>query len=59
MDQLFKDKRVKHSRTGREGICLGASAHQGWYVILWDNERHIFHYTTDEFKIQESNSPQV
>lgn len=54
MAKTLYNKRVTHTRTGREGTCLGpAPEHPGWYNILWDSEFDCYRYTRDEFKIEE------
>lgn len=58
MAQTFRGKRVKHSRTGREGTCRGPSkTHRDWYNILWDGEQECYRYERSEFRVQEDTAP--
>lgn len=53
MAQTLYNKRVSHSKTGRQGTCKGPSnSHRDWFNILWDGESHCYRYTRDEFRVQ-------
>lgn len=52
MAQTLNNKRVSHTKTGRQGTCKGPSqSHRDWYNILWDGESTCYRYTKDEFKV--------